>query len=134
MANAWLTHVKKYRKAHPNVNFKEALKQAKKMYKKGGCLKIWACLKTDGCLHVGGKVKKRKKRKKKVGAGEGAYSLQYAAIGLATVSASMTAVPLIGDIIGDAELLSDDALEAVSVIGNAFDWLWIYKVLYNLKI
>lgn len=32
--SAWITHVKKYREAHPGISYKEALKEAKKTYSK----------------------------------------------------------------------------------------------------
>jgi len=34
MANKWLIHVKKVRKAHPKLSFKEVLTKAKGSYKK----------------------------------------------------------------------------------------------------
>jgi hypothetical protein len=34
MANKWLIHVKKVRKANPKLSFSEVLKKAKKSYKK----------------------------------------------------------------------------------------------------
>jgi len=33
-ANAWLSHVKDYRVKHPEITYSEALKEAKKTYKK----------------------------------------------------------------------------------------------------
>ena len=34
MPNKWITHVKKYHSDHPNLNFKQAMQQAKKTYNK----------------------------------------------------------------------------------------------------
>ena len=42
MTNPWLEHVKQYRQAHPEISYKEALKEASKTYNKqeieGGAL------------------------------------------------------------------------------------------------
>ena len=35
MPNKWITHVKKYHSDHPELNYKQAMQQAKKTYKKG---------------------------------------------------------------------------------------------------
>ena len=34
MPNKWITHVKKYHSDHPNLNYKQAMQQAKKTYNK----------------------------------------------------------------------------------------------------
>ena len=34
MPNAWITHLKKYRAAHPGLSLGQAMKQAKSSYKK----------------------------------------------------------------------------------------------------
>ena len=34
MANAWLEHLKKFRKSHPKMSLKQAMTAAKKTYKK----------------------------------------------------------------------------------------------------
>ena len=43
MPNKWITHVMQYHKDHPNISYKEAMKDAKASYKKtqkgkGGCM------------------------------------------------------------------------------------------------
>ena len=35
MPNKWITHVKKYQSDHPQLNYKQAMQQAKKTYNKG---------------------------------------------------------------------------------------------------
>ena len=51
--NPWLQHLKKYKKAHPGISLKQAMKQAKKTYKKGGNIS-----KTGARLRTGGKISK----------------------------------------------------------------------------
>lgn len=36
MANKWLEHIAKFRKSHPNLSMKQALRQGKKSYTKVG--------------------------------------------------------------------------------------------------
>ena len=55
--NAWLAHVKAYREKHPEVSYKDCLKEAKKTYVKGGVL-------VQNAPNIeGGSVKKEKKTK-----------------------------------------------------------------------
>ncbi len=55
--NAWLAHVKTYREKHPEMSYKDCLKEAKKTYVKGGVL-------VQNAPNIeGGSVKKEKKTK-----------------------------------------------------------------------
>ena len=72
MANPWLTHLKKYRASNPDVSLKNAMKQAKKTYKKkggnvvtGGCLTTRGIISKRGRLRTGGMIKKKKKKKER---------------------------------------------------------------------
>ncbi len=49
MPNKWITHVKKYHSEHPNILYKQAMKDAKASYKKtqkgkGGCMSSTAAV------------------------------------------------------------------------------------------
>ena len=58
--NAWLAHVKAYREKHPEVSYKDCLKEAKKTYVKGGVLV------TNSPNVEGGAIKSKKEKKVKV--------------------------------------------------------------------
>lgn len=67
MANRWITHLKKYRAAHKGVSLKQAMKQAKKTYKKDGNIVTGGNLSTGGRfgrLKTGGRIKRRRRKKK----------------------------------------------------------------------
>ena len=69
MANPWMTHLAKIRKANPGKSLKECMKLGKKSYKKGGSIKVGGSVKVGGSLGVGsslgvgGKLKKKNGKK-----------------------------------------------------------------------
>lgn len=59
MSNPWIEHVKKYRQAHPNVSYSQALKEAKKTYIKqsGSGASKSKCSSCEMCQQHGAGIK-----------------------------------------------------------------------------
>ena len=67
MANPWMTHLGKVRKANKGKSLKQCMVLAKKSYKKGGkkggSIVTGGKLKKGGSIVTGGKLKKKRKRR-----------------------------------------------------------------------